>query len=69
MASIAGPLRSLPQGEGARIEMPTDAELAQMPELPIMGMASIEGSWLRGRMSMDLLAVASFMELMESLQD
>lgn len=66
IAMVAIPLESLPQGENDRIEMPSPEELDQMPTMPVKGAVTLEQGWLRGRMSLDLLAVATFAKLLES---
>lgn len=69
LALISGLLADLPQSEDDRFEMPTPEALASLPAMPVRGAVSLQRSWLRGRLRMDLLAVASFVEILQANED
>ena len=55
-----------PEDPDVDLDVPSLEELRELPPMPVLGAASIEGTWLRGRLGLDLRAIATFSDLVNA---
>lgn len=67
MILVTHAIATLPQEGDDEISVPQGLE--DLPELPVLAASSLERSWLRSRVAMDMRALASFWEVLQDAQE